>query len=370
MNTVRSKIRDAATLILVARNNTLNSHFDYRVLLLERGEKSAFMPNKYVFPGGVIEEKADYSNDWMQLFKRSFSKFDKDFAPLVNVQGPRPPLIKKSTTDIPSEVALRICAIRETFEESGVLLLRSLTDKHESNLDVQEIQYWRKQVYTNASNFFIMCRELECVPDVWSLSEWSNWLTPTNLARRFDTLFYISFLEKEPTILIDEKEMTHSKWVTPASALLKYAKNQIDLGPPQVYELARFCQFPKLADFQTFQEERASQGCEQWLPVLLKCCGGFMELLPHDDQYVSQKKKMLEELAISSTGGFPLTEVSDTIMAESNLIGTNVNRILHKSDDSSLYRIICNVKLPHRHCSPITDLVRIHELAQDFEPHL
>ena len=58
---------------------------------------------------------------------------------------------------------------------------------------------------------FTANRELECVPDVWSLSEWSNWLTPTNLARRFDTLFYISFLEKEPTILIDEKEMTHSK---------------------------------------------------------------------------------------------------------------------------------------------------------------
>ena len=47
MNTVKSKIRDAATLILVARNKALSSHFDYRVLLLERGEKSTFMVSRF-----------------------------------------------------------------------------------------------------------------------------------------------------------------------------------------------------------------------------------------------------------------------------------------------------------------------------------
>ena len=47
MNTVKSKIRDAATLILVARNKALSSHFDYRVLLLERGGKSTFMVSRF-----------------------------------------------------------------------------------------------------------------------------------------------------------------------------------------------------------------------------------------------------------------------------------------------------------------------------------
>jgi len=54
MNTVKSKIRDAATLILVARNKTLSSHFDYRVLLLERGEKSTFMVSRFRLIFGVI----------------------------------------------------------------------------------------------------------------------------------------------------------------------------------------------------------------------------------------------------------------------------------------------------------------------------
>ena len=54
MNTVKSKIRDAATLILVARNKALSSHFDYRVLLLERGEKSTFMVSRFRLIFGVI----------------------------------------------------------------------------------------------------------------------------------------------------------------------------------------------------------------------------------------------------------------------------------------------------------------------------
>ena len=43
MNAVKPVIRNAATLILVAKNSHLKSYFDYRILLLERGTKSQFM---------------------------------------------------------------------------------------------------------------------------------------------------------------------------------------------------------------------------------------------------------------------------------------------------------------------------------------
>ena len=49
MNAAKTAIRDAATLILVARNTALNSHFDYKVLLLERTAKSAFMVGIFNF---------------------------------------------------------------------------------------------------------------------------------------------------------------------------------------------------------------------------------------------------------------------------------------------------------------------------------
>ena len=112
----------------------------------------------YVFPGGIIEKHADFSNEWMELFKQSFNKFGKDFTSLVNIQGSRPPSLKKSTTDIPSEVAFRICAIRETFEESGILLLKGITDTHRSDLSTDDIQSWRKDVHGDANKFLTMCR--------------------------------------------------------------------------------------------------------------------------------------------------------------------------------------------------------------------
>ena len=115
---------------------TLNAHAIFFLL----------QPSTYVFPGGLIEKHADFSNDWMELFKQSFAKFGTDFTTLVNIQGPRPPVLKKSTTDIPSEVAFRICAIRETFEESGILLLKNLSSKRQSRLSFDEVQIWRKKV--------------------------------------------------------------------------------------------------------------------------------------------------------------------------------------------------------------------------------
>ena len=59
MKAIKTTIRDAATLILVARNTALNSHFDYRVLLLERGAKSAFMVSVFftLWPGRTTDRE-------------------------------------------------------------------------------------------------------------------------------------------------------------------------------------------------------------------------------------------------------------------------------------------------------------------------
>ena len=114
-------------------------------------------PSTYVFPGGVIEQ-ADFSNDWMDLFKESFVKFGRDFSSLVNIPGVRPPALKKSSTAMPSEVAFRICAIRETFEESGVLLLKSHSQNKHSNLSTNDIHSWRQEIHSDPSKFVAMCR--------------------------------------------------------------------------------------------------------------------------------------------------------------------------------------------------------------------
>ena len=128
---------------------------------------TSFQPNNYVFPGGMID-KADFSTEWMDLYQQSFTQLGKGFSALLDMKGPRPPMFQKSQSDVPTEIALRICAIRETFEESGVLLLKRLGEERNATnctfanttelLPVPELQSWREQVHHNASNFLVMCR--------------------------------------------------------------------------------------------------------------------------------------------------------------------------------------------------------------------
>lgn len=56
-----------------------------------------------------------------------------------------------------------------------------------------------------------ICRRLECFPDVWSLKEGRNWLTPSHLPKRFDTAFFIVALDQTPPTLVDQKEMSEIK---------------------------------------------------------------------------------------------------------------------------------------------------------------
>lgn len=204
-----------------------SSRFDYDVLLLKRSSKSGFMPNAYVFPGGMVDA-SDFSSEWLDIFK-SFTN-SPSFG-LKGVKQPvesRPPIFAtdrlKLGSPIPGEVAFRICALRETFEESGVLLvvskqveeglLESIQDSkvpHSTVNDLcsSELTRWRTLVNQSPSNFIRMCRELEVLPNIWALHEWGNWLTPKGRygVTRFDTAFFICCLQEIPHTLQDEREI-------------------------------------------------------------------------------------------------------------------------------------------------------------------
>ena len=130
-----------------------------------------------MFPGGVLDE-ADYSPNWLNLFGELNRHTNKDlFTPFLNLRdssAPRLPLydsIPGGAESLRGEIAFRICAIRETFEEAGVLLVRD-------NSDIDTVlgrlpgsfkpavkvlpdslrEQWRKRVHSNAHEFITMCR--------------------------------------------------------------------------------------------------------------------------------------------------------------------------------------------------------------------
>lgn len=102
---------------------------------------------------------------------------------------------------IPKDLSLRVTAIRETFEECGILLCKKKynctyeTNAMTNHLEIDRINMWRKLVQKNACNFISLCQQNSCYPDVGALYLWSNWLSPPMLKTKFDTKFFIAFIE-------------------------------------------------------------------------------------------------------------------------------------------------------------------------------
>ncbi|CAK6967282.1 nucleoside diphosphate-linked moiety X motif 19 [Scomber scombrus] len=361
MNTALKHWKEAATLILAAGNRLgvdalssrtppvsgcygrshlpHKSRFDYDVLLLKRSSKSGFMPNAYVFPGGMVDS-SDFSSEWLDIFK-SFSD-----SPNFGLRGvkqsaeTRPPIFAtdrlKLGSPIPGEVAFRICALRETFEESGVLmvvpqteeesLLKSTEDRcatdqilhyKVNDLCSNELTKWRALVNQNPSNFIRMCRELQVLPNIWALHEWGNWLTPAGRygVTRFDTAFFICCLQETPHTLQDQREIVRFQWSTPSEILQSYEARELWIAPPQFYELSRMCRYPLLSDLHKFASQRAREGCEHWLPVVLTKDEQYISLLPGDKLY-------------------PLNSSGETVVGKST-----DPQVEDRQDDSALHRI-------------------------------
>ncbi|XP_062996988.1 acyl-coenzyme A diphosphatase NUDT19 [Elgaria multicarinata webbii] len=360
MNSRLRHWREAATVLLAAGGSCRRpgGAFDYELLLLRRSPRSSFLPSAHVFPGGVVDA-ADFSPDWLRLLP------DRPRCGLspVRAGGPRAPLFADERPELssalPGDVAFRICAIRETFEEAGVLLL--VPDGHpagepaaagpvrllpaERLPPASELAEWRQKVQRQPGSFLQLCRQLRCVPNIWALHEWSNWLTPAGRGgRRYDTAFYLCCLgQGPPQASHDEVELTACQWSTPSEALELFKSKDIWIAPPQFYELRRLCNFSSLHDLHRFGFERASEGCERWLPVLLVAPDGHMQLLPGDELYPEDPDVTGERKPNLATH----KRIED-LMKGANNLHRIVTRDLHN------VTVHVNIQPKYKHINPLT----------------
>ena len=166
--------RDASSLILIFRNSlrlsATTSPYDYSILMLKRSSKSKFMPNAYVFPGGVTD-KYDMNRDWLELIKGCESPV-RSIENMILKNVPRPLLLQEEGESegntLPKDIAFRIGAIRETFEEAGILLQKSV-GQSSFNPSHDVLMEWREKVCQDPTEFYNMCRQFRICPDVWSL---------------------------------------------------------------------------------------------------------------------------------------------------------------------------------------------------------
>ncbi|KAJ7311920.1 hypothetical protein JRQ81_006240 [Phrynocephalus forsythii] len=358
--------REAATVLLAAGGGgggSSSSRFDYKVLLLRRSPRSAFLPSAHVFPGGVVDA-ADFSADWLHLLPPE-GPLPLLLPPLRAGAG-RAPLFAAERpelgTALPADVAFRICAIRETFEEAGVLLLVEAGEVA-STSSAQgparllaperlppgpELAEWRRRVQRQPAAFLQLCRHLSCVPNLWALHEWSNWLTPVGRAgrggRRYDTAFYLCCLGHggPPEASHDRGEVTACQWSSPLEAIELFKSQDIWIAPPQFYELCRLYNFSSLHDLHRFGSERAVEGCERWMPVILVASDGHIQLLPGDELYPDDPDLTGERKPILTSN----KKIED-LMKEARKLHRIVARDLHN------VTVCVNIQPKYKHVNPL-----------------
>lgn len=201
----------------------------FRLLLLQRSTRQGFMPGAHVFPGGVMDP-ADCSADWVRLFEPHHRPPLFGLAPSPPSRSAFPALPAEGTHAVegalPNHVASRICAIRETFEEAGVLLLRPRASPAATPEPTRAfppppgLAAWRDLVRRDPSHFLRLCAHLDCLPDIWALHDWSGWLTPFQQrgGRRFNTDFFLCCLSEPPPIFPDLVEVVDCQVGRPRGA--------------------------------------------------------------------------------------------------------------------------------------------------------
>jgi 8-oxo-dGTP pyrophosphatase MutT (NUDIX family) len=212
--------RHAATVILLREERG-----NIEVLLTRRHEQMAFMGGMWVFPGGALcpADAADAA------LERLFEPEKLGCERFVDVQGQ--PLPQRLC------IALALAACRETFEETGILLART-ADGHEIRGELLAHMHERRRAIVSQPELFATLLQVEHLRiDAADLLYWAHWITPSAVAKRFDTRFFVARLPQKQVPAIDAIEATQMVWMTPAALIAAARDDAMTLSPPTLFNL-------------------------------------------------------------------------------------------------------------------------------------
>ncbi|HEX9696205.1 MAG TPA: NUDIX hydrolase [Actinomycetota bacterium] len=216
--------RDSATIIL-ARDGTKG----LEVFMLERVLKADFAGGAYVFPGGTFDD----------------GDLDPALAALTDGVTPAQ---AAAAIDAPPDRALAfyLCAIRETFEESGALMARRDGTLVGHDASLQDARPSLNDGTLKLKDF-AQREGLRFAADL--LHPWSRWITPEASPKRYDTRFFVAaFPDGGEALRHDEGESSSSTWIRPADALARHAEGRFTVIFPTRVTLTQLARFDRAGD--------------------------------------------------------------------------------------------------------------------------
>jgi 8-oxo-dGTP pyrophosphatase MutT (NUDIX family) len=192
----------------------------FEILLTRRPPEMRFLGGFYVFPGGTVH-KEDYS---ARILTRCRGLSEQEAQKILG-----------NRHDPQVAVGHWIAAIRELFEEVGVLLCESgsgvpIDMRDETTKEIFENK--RRAIVKNELAFgeFLESAGLYC--DLSRVIYFFHRVTPEIYSMRFDTRFYLAPLPAHQSALSRSEEVTHSLWIKPAEALAQIDRTDFPILPP------------------------------------------------------------------------------------------------------------------------------------------
>lgn len=255
-------LRDAAT-VLILRDGAEG----LEVFMLRRNLNSDFVGGAYVFPGGAVDP-ADRHVDLEPVCE---GRTDADASRRLGIDS--------------GGLAFWVAAVRESFEEAGVLLAYDMDgfvdlDAHHG---LERWAHHRQQVDSGQLTMVDLCRLEGLRLAVDGMHYFGHWITPEGAPRRYDTRFFLAAAPPNQTPLHDDHEVIANEWLRPADGIARVEAGELTMMPPTIASLKAIARFDRAADALAAATEIVD--VPTILPRVIATDGGVRIVLPGDPAY-------------------------------------------------------------------------------------
>jgi 8-oxo-dGTP pyrophosphatase MutT (NUDIX family) len=193
------------------------------VFMLRRTAAAVFAAGMYVFPGGKVDAA------------------DAEATIAAHCAGLDDALASRVLRLPSGGLRFWVAAIRECFEEAGVLLAEPVggggpLSFHETEV-AERFNRYRREVHRGSLSLAALCEREGLRLTADSIGYVSRWITPMGQARRFDARFFVARAPQRQEPLHDDHETVESLWVRPADALERYRAGDLGMFTPTVSNL-------------------------------------------------------------------------------------------------------------------------------------
>lgn len=213
-------------------------------LMLRRTRRSGFVPGAWVFAGGRVDRADAAATVTGRL---------RGLSPEAATERLR--LAPDST---PPGVAYYVAALREAFEETGLLV--GIDGAGGAALSAGEdagVAAVRDRLLADRIDFAQALTELGVELDGTAVEYVAHWITPVQEPRRYDTRFFAAAVDRDREVLLHPAEMTDARWLTPSAALEIHAGGELPMVFPTIRTLEDLREFGSVETALTSLSARA-----------------------------------------------------------------------------------------------------------------